>query len=232
MFGNASVTIDRTERSKRLRASAIAASGGVSRKGRRAGSGSPHSIEVSRRLDRSASRISGGSCAGSEAVVASSHSRIATPGAWRAARPARWVTAARLARSVTSRVSRAAVVARAARQAAIDDDRRRRRASRSSRRCGLQGRACVFPSAAGRAPSAERKALYRPWSLCSSTPAGSDPSASAVRSIRRHPGGRREANPTCSPSALRMAEAICGRLRPPNPGHVDHRAEALPFAAR
>ncbi len=65
---------------------------------------SPHSKQVSSRLDRSASRISGGSWAGSEVVAASSHNRIATPGAWRAARPARWVTAARLARSVTSRV--------------------------------------------------------------------------------------------------------------------------------
>ena len=87
-----------------LRASSSAAAGGASRNGRRDGSASPHSRQVSSRLDRSASRISGGSCAGSDAVAASSHRRIATPGACRAARPARCVTAARLARSVTSRV--------------------------------------------------------------------------------------------------------------------------------
>ncbi len=91
-------------RDRRVRASARAAAGGGSRKGRRVGSDSPHNRQVSNRLERSASMISGGSWAGSEAVAASSHKRIATPAAWRAARPARCVTAARLARSVTSRV--------------------------------------------------------------------------------------------------------------------------------
>ncbi len=52
-------------------------------------SASPQMSEVSRRLDRSASRISGGSWSGNEAVADSSHRRMASPGAWRAARPAR-----------------------------------------------------------------------------------------------------------------------------------------------
>ena len=86
------------------RASATAVAGGASRNGRRAGSASPQRRQVSSNPEMSASRISGGSCVGSDDVAASSHRRMATPGACRAARPARCVTAALLARSVTSRV--------------------------------------------------------------------------------------------------------------------------------
>ena len=50
--------------SRRRRASARAAAGGGSRKGRRAGSASPQPRQVRSRLDKSASRISGGSWAG------------------------------------------------------------------------------------------------------------------------------------------------------------------------
>ena len=88
----------------RFRASSIAVAGGGSRKGRARGSASPHRRQVRIKLERSASRISGGSCAGSDAIAASSHRRIAIPGDCRAARPARCVTEARLARSVTSLV--------------------------------------------------------------------------------------------------------------------------------
>ena len=65
-------------RASRARASASAGPGaGRGRAG--GGSASPHSRQVSSRLDRSASRISGGSWAGSAAVAASSHRRMATP---------------------------------------------------------------------------------------------------------------------------------------------------------
>ena len=100
------VLIDRAERSKSLARFAISrsASGAIEEGQAGADRLRPTAGRSAAELDRSASRISGGSWAGSEALAASSHSRIATPGPCRAARPARWVTAARLARSVTSRV--------------------------------------------------------------------------------------------------------------------------------
>ena len=92
----------------RARASCTAASVGGSSQRSARGSATPQIAQSSVSADRSASRISGGSKRGSPAVAASSHSRYATPGICRAARPARCVTAAWLARSVTSRVIPAA----------------------------------------------------------------------------------------------------------------------------
>ena len=75
-------------------ASVTAAAGGGSRQGRLAGSGTPQRAQSSTNPARSASIISGGSKGTRPSVSAASHSRIATPGAVRPARPARWVTAA------------------------------------------------------------------------------------------------------------------------------------------
>ncbi|OWK19462.1 hypothetical protein AJ88_41895 [Mesorhizobium amorphae CCBAU 01583] len=85
-------------------ASLSAGAGGGSRKERLAGSATPKAAQSSSRPDRSASSISGGVKAGSAAVCSARHSLTATPACVRPARPARWSAAARLTRTVSSRV--------------------------------------------------------------------------------------------------------------------------------
>ena len=84
--------------------SLIAGAGGASRKVRLRGSATPQAAQSSTRPVKSASRISGGAKASSAAVCSARHRRRAMPGSVRPARPARWSTAARAARTVSSRV--------------------------------------------------------------------------------------------------------------------------------
>ena len=118
------VAVDRAERRAAARAPRRApGSGGGSRKASVAGSATPKAAQSSTRPERSASRISGGAKAGSAAVCSARHSRIATPGCVRPARPARWSAEARRhAHGLQPRDAGCRLVFRQPRQAAIDDD--------------------------------------------------------------------------------------------------------------
>ena len=125
------------------------------------------------------------------------------------ARPARCVTAAWLARSVTSRVMPGgAIVARPAREPGIDDD-----ADAVERQAGLgdRGREHELAPARRRGAIAARCAAGSrlPCRRWRSTSAGSASSRSAVRSISATPG-RKASRP---PSALARAR---GGSRPPS----------------
>ena len=135
------------------------------------------------------------------------------PGACRAARPARWVDRG-LAGALGDQPgqARGAVVARAAREAAIDDD-----ADAVERQAGLGDRGREDQLARARRGRGDRGALRGgielPCRRWSTTSGGRVPSASAVRSISATPGRKASSEPSMLASARRIAAAICGSIR-------------------
>ena len=198
---------------RRSRASSTAAAGGGSRKGRRAGrprptagksSSRPREVgfEDFRRVMRRQRR-----------VAASSHRRMATPGACRAARPARWVDRGPAgALGDQSGEAGAAIVARAAGEAAVDDD-----ADVLERDAGLGDAGREHELALARRRRRERRALR-----CGSMPPCSLWSSTSARESIQALGGALDLGDAgqegeqrarhAPPSAARIADAICGSM--------------------
>ena len=170
----------------------------------------PHAAQSSSRLDSSASRIAGRSNGTSPRCCATLHSRIATPGPSRPARPARWSAAARLMRSVVRRVRPVARSSRGERRkppsitmrtpGTVSDVSAMLVASTTRRPgCCVRARSC---SASGRSP-------------CSgSTVAATPANARSVRRISPMPGRNAKMSPGWAASASRTARAMAsGRSR-------------------
>ena len=189
---------------------------------------------MSSRLDRSASRISGGSCAGSDAVAASSHRRIATPGRLpRGTAGALGDRGAARALGDQPREARAAIVTRPARQPAVDDD-----ADVVQRHAGLGDAGGEDELALARrrqAASATRCAAgsMPPWSLWSTTSAWKRVRARrrSARSRRRR-AGRRAAS--LHARAARLGSRMPSAARSSRPRRGRHSGSSsgklLPFA--
>ena len=195
-------------------ASFTAAAGGGSRQGRLAGSGTPQRAQSSTNPARSASMISGGSKGTRPSVSAASHSRIATPGAVRPARPARWVTAAWLDRTVTKR-DRPTLRSSCGRR-----DRPESTTTRTPSMVILVS-AMLVASTILRRPGGGGAMAAR-WSLASRVPCRRNRSVSvgsrasrrsAVRSISATPGRKARMEPVSLTSAPRIALAMASSSR-------------------
>ena len=123
-FSDAPVRVERAEfDEQRPVPQSAPAAGGGSRKARLAGSATPKPAQASSNSARSACRISGRREGRQRRRLSARQSLSAMPGSVRPARPARWSTDARAARTVSSRVSPVAGSKdRLPRQPAIDDD--------------------------------------------------------------------------------------------------------------
>ena len=179
---------------------ARAPSGGGSGKGRSAGA-VPQAAQSSTRPESSACMISGCSCAGRPRCSASVQSRIATPGASRPARPARCSAAARLMRSVSSRVRPVPASRRGA---------RRNPPSTTTRTPGTVSEVSAIDVASTtRLVSAGRSARScSAWgsSPCSGNTSAPHPaSAASVRRISPMPGRKARMSPASPASAARIA---------------------------
>ncbi len=189
-----------SSRVSRSRASPSARAGGGSSHGRASGS-APHCATSSSVGARSASRISGGRRSRRAAWVRSLHRRYAVPGATRPARPARWVAASRVTRSVTRRLRPVAGSVRATRASP--------------------------PSTTTRTPSMVR--LVSAMFVASTT--FRRPSGSGRRARRCSCGERSPYSGSTRASGCRAASASCARLISPLPGRKASTSPACAASA-
>ena len=185
-------------------------------RGRAGGPGrlSPQVRQARTRPDKSASRISGGSCAGSEPVAASSHRRMAMPGRLaRGAAGALGDGGAAGALGDQAGEAGAAVVAWPPGQTGIDDD-----ADIVQRQAGFGDGGGEDQLAFPRRRAGEGGALGGRLDLRHAGgggrhPPGAGPVPRPCARFRRSRAGRRAASLDVRPSARRMAAAICGSIR-------------------
>ena len=189
-----------------------AASGGGSTQRSRAGSSTPQARSCSTSDARSAVCSSGSSASGRWRCSASAHSRYATPGAVRPARPRRWSALARLAAWVDSTGSPVATSTRTC---------RRRPASTTTRTPGTvtELSATLVASTTRRARPTAAGASTRSWSSAGTDPCNSSTSTPAVARDRASSRAQRRSSPrpgrktSTSPSSLPSASTTTAAVR-------------------